>query len=306
MICIFISRQHRYTIRPFLEQWPNPVARGIRLIPYDRLAQLKQVPPSYYIFSDLDRITAEQRPLAEALYALLVTRFSPALVKNDPRLALDRYRLLSLLAERGQNPYRVFRLLECPRPERFPVFIRRNLDHQGPLTQVLLDQESFLEARDRLEAAGEDLSQLLVIEYCDTCSPDGRFRKYSAFRIGDALIPGHIIFSHEWVAKDFPRAPLLAEESAYLRDNPHREAVMDIFRLARIDYGRIDYSLLGSRLVTWEINTNPYLVQAPTAYSESMMPWKRRLVARLSRALLDGHAQLRSREGEPSQLPSNG
>ena len=32
------------------------------------------------------------------------------------------------------------------------------------------------------------------------------------------------------------------------------------FRLAQIDYGKIDYAMLGDRLQIWEINTNPRVI----------------------------------------------
>jgi hypothetical protein len=37
----------------------------------------------------------------------------------------------------------------------------------------------------------------------------------------------------------------------------HEASLREIFRLARIEYGRMDYALLGGRLQVWEINTNP-------------------------------------------------
>jgi len=213
---------------------------------------------------------------------------------------LDRAALLEELFARGRNPYRIGRLRDGKDPARYPVFIRRINDHLGRLSKILLDAESYHLCLARLRSQGEDWEQLMWVEYCDTCSPDGRFRKYSAFRIGEHLIPGHVITTHDWVPKDSAPAPLGREERDYLRDNPHANELMDIFRIANIEYGRIDYSMLGSRIVTWEINTNPLLIQEPATCSESMLPWKRRLVTRLARAFLDGFRRAESWKAAPT------
>ena len=48
-----------------------------------------------------------------------------------------------------------------------------------------------------------------------------------------------------------------------METNPHERELREIFRLARIDYGKIDYAVLGDRLQVWEINTNPTLAPTP-------------------------------------------
>ncbi|MGK7892784.1 MAG: hypothetical protein AB4372_03825, partial [Xenococcus sp. (in: cyanobacteria)] len=49
----------------------------------------------------------------------------------------------------------------------------------------------------------------------------------------------------------------LLEEEQYVKTNPHESFLRDIFRLARIEYGRIDYGLINGIPQVWEINTNP-------------------------------------------------
>ena len=43
----------------------------------------------------------------------------------------------------------------------------------------------------------------------------------------------------------------------FTMSNPHEHELRRIFSTARIEYGRIDYALLGERIQVWEINTNP-------------------------------------------------
>ena len=48
-----------------------------------------------------------------------------------------------------------------------------------------------------------------------------------------------------------------------MQSNPHEEAIRNAFKMARIDYGRIDYGMLNGQMQVWEINTNPFMVYKP-------------------------------------------
>ncbi|HLX69399.1 MAG TPA: hypothetical protein VKV04_07215 [Verrucomicrobiae bacterium] len=52
----------------------------------------------------------------------------------------------------------------------------------------------------------------------------------------------------------------------FLEKNPHASALREIFDLARIEYGRCDYSVVNGRLQVWEINTNPIIMRAREEY----------------------------------------
>ncbi|MGB0497529.1 MAG: hypothetical protein ACPGID_04255, partial [Rubricella sp.] len=55
-----------------------------------------------------------------------------------------------------------------------------------------------------------------------------------------------------------PRDPVfIAEEEAFVRDNPHRDALMTLFEAGGLEFGRVDYTLREGRIVLFEINTNP-------------------------------------------------
>ncbi len=130
-----------------------------------------------------------------------------------------------------------------------------------------------MNASNKILASGGDVEDVLAVEFCDTRSPDGRYRKYSFFRIADIMIPAHIIFSQHWVAKDgVSNAEQVVEEDLFHFQSPHVSWALGIFEAARIDYGRIDFSLCpdGAPQV-WEINTNPILL-APRAKYEKLAP----------------------------------
>ena len=52
-----------------------------------------------------------------------------------------------------------------------------------------------------------------------------------------------------------------------MQTNPHEAELRAIFKLARIDYGRIDYGIKDGQIQVWEINTNPMLLKLAMFYS---------------------------------------
>jgi hypothetical protein len=102
----------------------------------------------------------------------------------------------------------------------------------------------------------------LVVEFRDTHDDQGLFYVYGALLVGESVIPSHVYASRRWAVhiRTSVRTPeVLENERRYMETNPHERELREIFRLARIDYGRIDYSMLGDRVQVWEINTNPGL-----------------------------------------------
>ncbi len=188
-----------------------------------------------------------------------------AKVLNDPTRSLLRYDLLRALHERGINRFNVYRLSEGALPRRFPVFVRREHGHRDPLSPLLRTAAEYAAAVAELGAGPGSLADNIVVEFCDTADDTGLYRKYSAFIVGERIIPRHVFFSRSWMVKmpELAEPSMLAEERAFLEGDTHADALREIFRLARVSYGRIDYSLLDGRPQTWEINTNPMLVSGP-------------------------------------------
>src|SRR2546430_577175 len=103
--------------------------------------------------------------------------------------------------------------------------------------------------------------ELLVTEFCDTADGAGIYRKFSAFIVGDRVVPRHVFFSRRWMLKvpDLVTDALVAEERTYVETNPHEHELRAIFDLAGLEWGRIDYGVRDGALQIWEINTNPQL-----------------------------------------------
>lgn len=212
-----------------------------------------------YIFADLERLSAEEVERAALLWKTLAESGIGVRLLNHPVRSMRRYELLRHLYERGENRFNVYRLTEARSPQRYPVFLRGENDHHGPRSPLLGTPEELGEALATLDREGYMREGLLVTEFCNTADTWGIYRTYGAFIVGERIIPKSLTFSRSWAQKgpDLLEARMLAEEHDYVEKNPHEGRLREVFRLARIDYGRMDYGMLDGQVQVWEINTNP-------------------------------------------------
>ena len=200
-----------------------------------------------------------------------------------------RYPLLTALADRGVNRFRALRLDEAPGAIRHPSFLRAERSHDGPLTPLVASDAELASAAQALLARRRDLARgdVLAVEWCDTRSPDGLWRKWSALRVGDALVPRHVLVARDWVVKkpDLVNDDVVREEAEFIERFPHRAEVAAVFDLAGVEYGRIDYAFAGGRIQVFEINTNPVVVPAPARLAPERLPSQSRSAALALEAL---------------------
>ncbi len=265
MIVYLTTTAHRYTPLIFLETVGHALNDRFRILDYDGAFRMQALAPATYIFADLERLDADTMARARGLWTAL-SRDGRSRLLNDPARALRRFDLLHALHEEGLNPFGAFRVAQDARPSRFPVFLRGEADHDGAIGG-LLDSPGALDAAiAALARSGAALADKLIVEFVDVRDGDGFYHKYSAFRVGTRIVAGDLDFSRDWVAKpEAPESPVAAHYAAqedYVRSNPHAGALMAIFERARIDYGRIDYALKDGRICTFEINTNPTILEA--------------------------------------------
>ena len=243
----------------YVSSWgPAPGSR-IRFLLYDDLLRLTVLNPGTYIFSDLERLSPPGLQLACQAWKALSVVGSRVRLLNNPSRVLCRYDLLQKLFDEGINPFKAIRAEESLESLHYPVFVREENSHTGSLTPLIHKQSDLVSGLRSLRLQGFPCRDLLVVEFCDTSDGAGVFRKYSAFIVGGEIIPRHVIFSRHWsVKKPDLLDPQLAEvQEEYLRTNPHKSWLAETFKLSGIEYGRIDYSLMGNKPHVWEINTNP-------------------------------------------------
>lgn len=262
MIHFFTTDHHRYTIEDFIESWDPLLKSSIDVVPYEKWSALRSFSGGVCIFADLERLLPFELPMVLDLASAVLARPDAYSVVNAPGRYTGRFNLLKKLHAAGINRFNAFRLGDDLSSLRFPVFIRNESDHLGPITGLLNNQTELFAAIESLRGSARARDRLIIVEYCSCKSADGFFRKYSVINIAGKLIPRHVLFSDDWATKnpDIVNATSVAEERSFCETFPHREQVMEAFRIAGVEYGRIDYGIADGRVQVWEINTNPVVV----------------------------------------------
>jgi hypothetical protein len=284
MINYLVTRDGVDTIDYYLESWGRDASRRFNVVFYDELHRSPVMPEGVFVFSDIERLTPSQVQDAAAIY--LRASAGASVLLNHPIYSMKRYELLRTLYERGINSFNVYRLTEYRRPGRFPVFLRHENEHGGALTDLLYTQSQLDDAIASALSRGTSRDALLITEFVDTSS-DGIFRKFSAFIVGGQVIPWNIFFSRKWMvnARDLLDEGGVQEELEFIRGDARCDELKDIFALANIQYGRMDYGLLDGRVQVWEINTNPLIakVYGLVGVDADLSAVDQELLARLSR-----------------------
>ncbi|MDB9312397.1 hypothetical protein PN462_04715 [Spirulina sp. CS-785/01] len=259
MIFYLVTRNNVNVINWYLEQWGQPLVSLIRPVYYDQITRQRKLPSGTYIFSDIERLSPQDAEKAAWIWTQLSQIDSGVRLLNHPLWSMCRYELLRTLYNQNINQFNIYRLTEDPKPQRFPVFVRGENDHSGNQTALLETMEDLDHAIAEIVQQGQNRQNKVIIEFCDTRDAQGLFKKYSAFTIGEQIIPVHVRYQNNWVVKaqTLNTEAREAENKDYVTNNPHEQQLREIFKTARIQYGRIDYSLLDDQIQVWEINTNP-------------------------------------------------
>ncbi len=265
MIHLAVPEAGAFSLRSYLADEGLALSARMRVVPYETFLVAPVLETGTWVFAAIDHLQPAGVELVAAACDALAARDGRCRVLNDPRRVLLRPALLNVMHHEGINRFRAFTRAQLSEPGvgdglRYPVFIREANRHTGNLGPLLRDDAELHTALVSLRLRGHRMEDLLIVEFCDTADEQGVYRKYSAFRVGDAILPRYLNFSTHWMIKhntrlyDLERAD---EELAYLYDNPHEAWLRRVFDVAGIEYGRIDYGLLGDVPQLWEINTNP-------------------------------------------------
>ena len=108
---------------------------------------------------------------------------------------------------------------------------------------------------------------MLIVEYAAEPVLEGLYRKLSVFRMGDQMVSTTSVHDDKWLVKygkpEIATPALYDEEYEIVATNPYGDAMRRVFELANIDYGRVDFGLVGGQPQIYEINTNPDLKLNP-------------------------------------------
>ncbi len=259
MIFFVVEPSRGFGFRYFIEDRATDKPDRFRLLAPDLLPHNHRFVPGTYVFT-LDDLLPAEREAFGALWSQLGQQGPGVRLLNHPLQTMGRLALLHALHASGRSRVRAVRATEPVDSLRFPVFLREETRHTGTRTPLLHSPGELRRALRTLAFRGFHRSELLVVEFCDTADSEGLFRKYSAYIVGDRVIPRCLEFGTGWMVKHDARMytpDRILEEREFVESNPHEAALREIFALAHTQYGRIDYTLLDGALQVWEINLNP-------------------------------------------------
>jgi hypothetical protein len=250
---------------------------------YDAVLGSTHTAKAVHVFTDLERLSDSQLAAAAGLYRTLRDLGIPCL--NDPARVMGRYQLLCNLFEEGINPFAVYRADGRPRPSQFPVFVRNESDHEGPMSALIKDQAELDHYLKLLRDGGRPLRGLLVVEYAAEPGPDGIWRKRGTYRIGKNHSTHHQILSDNWVikttAKHLLNDTIERERQAAIIANEVPENVRRALDIAGVEWGRADHATFRGRELIFEINTNPVAQRAERPSDAIRMESRRIAFARM-------------------------
>lgn len=285
MLAFVATEDHQYTFRDVFETRVHAFRGRVILLSYRDFLSWPRLPLADYVFVDLERLPLPLLLAAEARFARLQAAAPGLRALNPPSPALGRLEVMRRLHAAGINRFRVepASARELETPLRFPLFLRRIDDHEGPMSALLEDEAALAGALAKAAADGIPANALVVTEYVDARNADGYHEKLSYFRIDRGLFPSALDMSRNWVCKGVVGDPDTVEnyarEQAFLTGNPHAALLEPAFDAAGIDYGRADYAMVDGRPQIFEINTNP-LIDAPEAMPAALRPYAELLVTR--------------------------
>jgi hypothetical protein len=268
MIFFVAPSGETWEIEDYLRTHGKELTDRTSVLTWDQIVARQELGLGSYVFLAIDQMSPTEKEIAAQCWEKLSQARSDITLINHPSEVLLRYDLLHTCFQRNRNTFRIRRAVDFLRCEEFPVFLRRENDHNSSITGLLHTRKELARAVAKSLYMGYRLRDLVVVEYCDTADRAGMFRKYSSFVVGDRVLPHTLMHSRNWITKSQGRVVDVAtarEELEYVQKNPHAEWLRETFTLAKIRYGRIDYGLLDGQPQVWEINTNPTIIRLATA-----------------------------------------
>lgn len=257
MIGIITSPRWNFSsIFAYMEQYAPELRLKVHSLDWGALARVPELARPFHTVIFIAQDAFAYKQLVEIERSLLE---QGKRVLNRPSVMRHRFDLLTELYCTGINSFLPHDADSDMSQWKFPVYFRARED-QATVPALIPDAATAREAV-RLQPHLVDPGNM-VVEYVETRTTDGVFRKYGFMRISDRYIPRHVLFSKSWFLKypDLVDKHLVNEEMAFITNAKPPQEIRDAFAIANIEYGRVDYSYdVEGRLQIWEINHNPHL-----------------------------------------------
>ncbi len=224
------------------------------------------LPPHHVVFNAVGNADLAARALDKAEQIIGATSAPvinhPAHVRNTGRVAVaQRLRDVPGVVTPQITATRRAALLAA-RDLTFPVLVRSPGFHTGEHFVRVDQAEALPQAIASLP--GEDL---LRIEYVDTRSADGFFRKYRVLMIDGRLYPQHLAGSRDWKVH-YVTAEQQVEIPAL--DDDVLRTLERAAKVLALDYGGIDFGIdVAGRVVIFEANPTMRVAKSASAAIEA-------------------------------------
>ncbi len=293
MICFVITWRQK-TLRKLRDISGMP---SHRIWSYDQLFRAKRLPTATWVFTDFDRLSSWELELAAHVFRALQQQGMRVL--NDPALAVHRFPLLRRLHAAGLNRFGVWRLDELDAVDRWPVFLRTEAAHRGPLTELIFNLSDLQREVSRAITQGLPVCNLMIVEYCAQPLRPDFFCKLAAFRIGDRLVRTLSVHDSSWAAKygksDITEEAFYQEELDDMKGDLEDSVLHQAFEQAHLEYGRVDYTIVDGATQVYEINSNPTIGRL----LEHSSPLRLKAAQISERLMVEAFQQIDAKAGKP-------
>lgn len=260
MVIFLVDRDHTKTLSAVTR---TRLPCEIRVHSFEWALQQKTLPRATYVFTDMERMDVWQQTVLAKLFIHIQQAGPGYRALNNPAAIGDRGALLRKLHDQGLNDFNAYRVTENRWPARYPAFVRRMSMHTKPVTPLLHTQQALQDALGELLQSGEAQSDLLIIEYCAQPVAENLYRKLSSFKIGATVFFTHTVHDIKWLVKhgrkNSATPELYQEELDMILDNRFSGHLSQVFDIAGVEYGRVDFGIVDGRVQVYEINTNPFV-----------------------------------------------
>lgn len=255
-------REHVHVLRDTRMEFPEAIFKQYRVI-------------AFYYHDPLASLYPKQYAYAKKLASFCLQHGIRLL--NQPE-ALSQSVKSVQLKRLHQAGFRVAQSFPIPNagsfkqipPQAYPLFIRFDAGHdsqgghvQGPFYSLEALEQEF---DARLFQPGKHTKDILALQWIDTVSPDGLYRKYRVYATPMSVLKAFIAIAPDWYVHwdNTTQDDIMRQEDEQFIESPLSDIEFQLFtsvvKTLNLDFCGIDYAYLPSGdIVIWEVNPHPSL-----------------------------------------------
>lgn len=283
ILLLFLSEapwQYYIQFEQFLHQLQHPFKDQVHVIrdvkrkfPEAIFKQYKVI--AFFYHDPLAALYPKQYAYAKRLEQFCKENHIHLINRPDPLSLSSKSSQLKLLRQAGFRVAKTYPLeftedIQRIPPNDFPIFIRFDEGHdskggntKGPFASY---QEAMSNCKLDMFKPGRLLKKPVALQWIDTMSPDGLYRKYRVYATPKQVLKAFIAISPDWYVhwdNTLQNDMMQQEDQAYIESPVSSEEHIFFTRVVQaldLDFCGIDYAYLPSgEIIVWEVNPHPGL-----------------------------------------------